>query len=360
MRLEGLRKKFGDFEALRGLTFSVEPGEFLTLLGPSGSGKTTLLRLISGILEPTEGKVFIGQRDVTRLPAHKRDIGFVFQNYALFPHMSVFDNIAFPLKVRRQPRDEIRRRIFAMLDQLELSGLEKRYPGQLSGGQQQRVALARAIAFEPEILLMDEPLGSLDKRLRQQLQIEIRRFQRELGITTIYVTHDQDEAFSMSDRIVVMHEGVVRQMATPIEIYRHPADLFVANFVGDLNRLEAEVVEVKGSIALVRTADGLAVSVRAESIAPGTTIIVSAVRPERVKVGRKIHADNCYRGRVTLLTFQGSHHVAEVDLSNGRRFLAQLPDEESNLQEGDEVWIGWDILDALVFSADGRNRRDAP
>ncbi|MEX2236033.1 MAG: ABC transporter ATP-binding protein [Dehalococcoidia bacterium] len=344
-----VQHRFGDFWALKGASLVAQDGEFLTLLGPSGSGKTSLLRIIGGLLRPTGGRVFIGERDVTSLPARKRNIGFVFQNYALFPHITVFENVAFPLRLRKLSRQEIVAKVKRVLELVELAGLETRYPSELSGGQQQRVALARAIVFEPTVLLMDEPLGSLDKRLRQQLQIELRRLQRELGITTIYVTHDQEEAFSMSDRIAVMRSGEIVQIDSPAKIYRSPADDFIANFVGDLNRFDGSIVQRNASGGLVRTTDGMSFRIPLHNVSGVAKAVICGVRPEHLRIGRKSQVDNCYRGTLSILNFQGSYYRAEINLETGRRLLAEIHSRTESLKEGDEVWVGWDSQDMMVF-----------
>jgi len=235
IRLEGVSKHYGALRAADDVDLTVAEGEFLTILGPSGSGKSTLLLLIAGLLAPTQGRIHLGARDVTEAPAQARNIGLVFQSYALFPHMTVFDNVAFPLGVRGVARDEARNRVSEALRLVRLAGMEQRRPAQLSGGQQQRVALARAIVFSPEILLLDEPLGALDRKLREQLQVELKQLQRTLGITTILVTHDQEEALSLSDRIVVLADGRIQQIASPQEAYLRPANRFVADFLGIAN-----------------------------------------------------------------------------------------------------------------------------
>src|SRR6266567_8624280 len=233
-----LSKSYGPATAVSGVSINVRAGEFLSLLGPSGSGKTTLLMMIAGFEAPTAGAIHIDDRDITELAPNKRNIGMVFQRYALFPHMSVADNIAFPLRMRRTPKAEIRRRVEAALALVQLEEYGGRLPSQLSGGQQQRIAVARALVFEPPVLLMDEPLGALDKNLREQMQIEIKRIQQSLGVTVIYVTHDQEEALTMSDRIAVMRNGCLEQIGSPTELYDNPATSFVADFVGKTNFLE--------------------------------------------------------------------------------------------------------------------------
>ena len=351
LRVHGVKHRFQDVWALRNVSIDVQPGEFLSLLGPSGSGKTTLLRIIAGMLEPTEGRVVVGDRDITRLPSQKRNMGFVFQNYALFPHMTVFENVAFPLTLRQVRAQELRRRVAEALQLVELSGLDRRYPAQLSGGQQQRVSLARAVVFRPEVLLMDEPLGSLDKRLRQQLQIELRRLQREIGVTTIYVTHDQEEAFSMSDRIAVMHQGSVAQVGAPPDIYRSPVDPFIANFVGDMNWFEVEVTDGANGIGCAQAPGGVMLRIAPVGERKSGQRVVCGVRPERLRVGRELKADQTFRGTLRVLTFQTGYFRAQVDLADGHRVLADLHEDRPAIGEGDEVLVGWDARDALIFPA---------
>lgn len=350
VRAENIWHKFGNFVALKGVSLDIAPGQFVSLLGPSGSGKTTLLRIIAGLLNPRTGRVFIDGRDVTRLPADKREIGFVFQNYALFPHLTVFENVAFALRLRRLPGEQVRRRVDSALEKVFLHGLPQRYPAELSGGQQQRVALARAIVFDPTVLLMDEPLGSLDKRLRQQLQLELRRLQREVGITTVYVTHDQEEAFTMSDRIAVIGHGEVHQLAAPEDVYRHPSNAFVAHFVGDLNYFEGKLATSTEGPAVLCTDSGLTIRVDARgAVAPGV-LVGCGIRPELVQVGSGVAGDNCYRAHVRTLTFRGSHYWADLLLPSGDTLIAMLP-SPSGVGEGDDVAVGWDAAEMRIFPA---------
>ena len=250
--LDGVSKSFGTFEAVREASFPISDGEFFTMLGPSGCGKTTTLRMIAGFEQPTAGKIELRGADVTDVPANRRNVNMVFQHYALFPHMSVYDNVAFGLKLKKVPKAEEKVRVSEILEIVALAGMEKRKPSQLSGGQQQRVALARALVNNPAALLLDEPLGALDVKLRRALQLELKRVQHETGTTFVYVTHDQEEALAMSDRIAVMNHGVVDQIGSPREIYEQPATPFVADFVGSLNALDVEVAELVGDNLVAR------------------------------------------------------------------------------------------------------------
>jgi spermidine/putrescine transport system ATP-binding protein len=283
VRLDRVTKRFGDVVAVDDLTLAIPPGEFFSLLGPSGCGKTTTLRMIGGFEEATEGKIYLGDADVTDLPPFKRATNTVFQSYALFPHLNVFENIAFGLRRRGTPTNEIRHQVAFMLKLVELPGFEERRPSQLSGGQQQRVALARALVNNPQVLLLDEPLGALDLKLRKQMQIELKRIQSEIGITFIFVTHDQEEAMTMSDRIAVMRSGKIEQLGTPEELYERPATEFVAGFLGVSNLLDAEVAARGERFAELRLADGT--MLRAPSAAlDGETKVRLGVRPEKLRV----------------------------------------------------------------------------
>src|SRR5688572_12513830 len=253
VELVGLSRRFGEVLAVDRLSLRMGSGECVTLLGPSGSGKTTTLMMIAGFVRPTTGEIYLGGQAITRRPPFKRNVGMVFQNYALFPHMTVFENVAFPLRMRRLRRGEIEAKVGQALDLVRLTGYEARYPRQLSGGQQQRVALARALVFNPPVLLMDEPLGALDKKLRQQMQLEIKHLHEQLGITVIYVTHDQEEALVMSDEIVVMRNGRIEQIGTPRGVYDDPRNNFVADFIGEANVLDGTIIKAEHSRYRVRT-----------------------------------------------------------------------------------------------------------
>ena len=283
VELIGIAKRFGATEVLRGVSLVVPRGELVCLLGPSGCGKTTLLRVLAGLVRPDEGRVLIRGADVTRTPPYERRIGLVFQNYALFPHMTVRDNVAFGLEARGVREPEIGGRIARTLALLRLTGLEHRYPRQLSGGQQQRVALARALVLNPDVLLLDEPLSNLDARLRQKVRDEIRALQRELGITTVLVTHDQEEALTLADRIVVLEAGAIVQSGTPLEVYRAPRNLFVADFLGEANVLRGRIAR-DGAAAVFITEAGLEVALGARTV--GHTRALLVLRPEAIELGR--------------------------------------------------------------------------
>src|SRR6266496_3046810 len=283
--LEGVSKGFGETRAVQDVTVAIGEGEFFSLLGPSGCGKTTTLRMIAGFEVPDEGRIVLQGKDVTSVLPSRRPVNMVFQQYALFPHMSIYDNIAFGLKVKRVPRGEHRERIEQLLRVVELEGLERRRPRQLSGGQQQRVALARALVNRPAALLLDEPLGALDVKLRKQMQLELKRIQSTLGTTFVYVTHDQEEALAMSDRIAVMNGGRVEQTGSPRDIYEHPSTAFVADFIGSLNALDLRIDELVGENAVMRLGEDERIVVPlGTGPRPGETVRV-AVRPERVQIG---------------------------------------------------------------------------
>jgi spermidine/putrescine transport system ATP-binding protein len=283
VRLGRVTKRFHEVTAVDDLSLAITRGEFFSMLGPSGCGKTTTLRMIGGFELPTSGSIHLGDADVTALPPYRRDVNTVFQNYALFPHLSVFDNVAFGLRRRRVAGDQIRRRVAEMLELVELPGYERRRPNQLSGGQQQRVALARALINHPKVLLLDEPLGALDLKLRKQMQIELKRIQTEVGITFIYVTHDQEEAMTMSDRIAVMRAGHIEQLGAPEDLYERPRTAFVAGFLGVSNLLEGEVAGRDGAYASVRLKDGTVLQALADGM-NGAKAVRVGVRPEKLRV----------------------------------------------------------------------------
>ncbi|WP_433595712.1 ABC transporter ATP-binding protein [Lysinibacillus xylanilyticus] len=307
VKIENVSKKFGQVHGVKDLDLHIKAGEFFTFLGPSGCGKTTTLRMIAGFYFPTEGKILFDDFDVTRLQPNKRNIGMVFQNYALFPHMTVDENIAFGLQVRKFSKAEIKQKVDRIRGLVHLAQYGNRKINELSGGQQQRVALARALVIEPDILLLDEPLSNLDAKLREETRVEIKRIQSELGVTTIYVTHDQMEAMSMSDRIMVMENGNVRQIGTPQEIYNRPSNRFVADFIGETNLIEAIIEAVNDDDVQVKTASGLVLTGRKQQSSPTLTHMIGdkvfiSIRPESINQGT---GENTVTGKITFVEFTG-------------------------------------------------------
>ncbi|HEY40584.1 MAG TPA: ABC transporter ATP-binding protein [Dehalococcoidia bacterium] len=340
LELKNICKSFGSLTVLADLSLNVYKGELCCLLGPSGCGKTTLLKIINGLLEPDSGAVLLAEKDITALPCQRRDLGMVFQNYALFPHMSVFDNVAYGLRRRRWSKDQIRSKVDGALALVRLPGYEKRRIHELSGGQQQRVALARALVIEPQALLLDEPLSNLDAKLRADMRDEIRRIQSQLGITTVYVTHDQEEAMSIADRIVVMNDGNIEQIGTPEDIYDNPATKFVATFVGSINFIPGEVTD--GELRLL----GCTYRIPAGSdLTPGK--VLCAIRPERIRLNA---GDNTViRGKVKESEYLGSivrYLVVVNDGDTSRELTVQVPVSQKPIGVGENVGleIGYDDI----------------
>ena len=344
IRFESVQKSYdGETYVVKGLDLILPHGEFLTLLGPSGSGKTTTLMMLAGFEQPTSGAIFMDGSRIDRVPSHKRNIGVVFQNYALFPHMSVADNVAYPLRMRRVARSEIATRVRAALDMVRMLGFEERRPSQLSGGQQQRVALARALVFEPKLVLMDEPLGALDKQLREHMQLEIKRLHGRLGVNVVYVTHDQGEALTMSDRVGVFNNGKIQQIAPPHELYEAPANAFVAQFIGENNAVAGRVVEIVGGHCALETADGTVIqAVVTDGIAIGDQVSLS-LRPEKIKL---LPADgtccNEIKARVSEVIYYGDHARVCTSACGRPDFTIKVASSNAlALRPGTEVSIGW-------------------
>ncbi|KQO75121.1 Fe3+/spermidine/putrescine ABC transporter ATP-binding protein [Rhizobium sp. Leaf262] len=337
---ENVQKTYdGKTLVVRDLNLAVQQGEFLTMLGPSGSGKTTTLMMLGGFEQPTSGHIRLGGQAVERLPPEKRDIGFVFQNYALFPHMTVHDNIGFPLRYREIKGAEAARRIKAAVDMVRLDGLSDRKPQQLSGGQQQRVALARAMVFDPKLILMDEPLGALDKQLREHMQVEIKQIQKRLGITMVYVTHDQSEALTMSDRIAIFHEGRIQQLSDPVSLYEAPENRFVANFIGDNNTLQCSVLEVEPAGYLLKMADGSLLRASGKDARVGDAVTVS-MRPERLNIYGDAQASqqNLIKGKILDTTFLGDRARLNVEVFGCEQIVASMsPKDALGLKPGNDV-----------------------
>jgi spermidine/putrescine ABC transporter ATP-binding subunit len=356
VRLDGVSKRFGPSIALDKAWLKIGRGEFMTLLGPSGCGKTTLLNLVAGFLSPNEGEIFIDGALVTDVPAFARQTGIVFQNYALFPHMNVANNVAYGLKARGVAKDEIRRRVSDVLAMMKLTGFEERKPRELSGGQQQRVALARALVIEPKVLLLDEPFSALDKNLRASMQVEVKEIQRRLGVTTIFVTHDQSEALSLSDRIAVMSAGRICQIDTPEALYRRPADRFVASFMGEGSLLRATIEQMQGGDAIVSIGRArVAVPAAPLSGLSAGTQVDLFVRPEHLYVGT---ADNAaFEGQVAAAIYQGGHvdlYVDAPEAANERLMMRLAARDAAGISgTGSKVAIAIIGEDAVAFPRAG-------
>lgn len=351
--VDAVSKSLGGQRVVREVSLSVRTGEFFSLLGPSGCGKSTTLRLIAGFEKPCDGRIFINGSLPNGTPAFVRDVNLVFQNYALFPHMTVWENVAFGLQMMKRPRQVIEEDVARMLGRVRLTGLENRHPGQLSGGQQQRVALARALVTQPSVVLLDEPLGALDLKLRKEMQFELKHLQRSLGHTFIYVTHDQEEALAMSDRIAVMHEGRVLQVGTPEEIYESPATRFVADFIGETNLLPARVTGKAGDHWLVES-DGLRFEAGKGSPGPGGEEIFLSIRPEKVRLGGvDPGAPNRFSGTVEHSAYFGSARLIHVRLTPATLICLRQPNGDGPApQPGERVDLDFPVEALSVLGSD--------
>ena len=354
LHLVNLTKTFGDFKAVDNLSLTIPAGSFFALLGPSGCGKTTTLRMVAGLEEPTSGQIKLGQEDITNLPPYKRWVNTVFQSYALFPHLTIYENVAFGL--RRQKATDIDKQVQAMLELVELATQAQKKPQQLSGGQQQRVAVARALINEPDVLLLDEPLGALDLKLRRQMQLELKRIQTEVGITFVHVTHDQEEAMTMADTIAVMNEGKIEQMGSPVQIYEHPKTAFVANFLGQTNLFEGTVAGIEGDELAVKVKETtIFVPLSSTEIRSGR--IVLGVRPEKVKIvdqGKPGLPKNQINGSIKLTAFVGVSTQYEVITNWGQEVSAfeQNIDPTDLGRPGQAVTLAWEPRHSFVLDPD--------
>ncbi|RST57481.1 ABC transporter ATP-binding protein [Siminovitchia terrae] len=349
--LNNVVKNFDDNVVVKNINMDIKSGEFLTLLGPSGCGKTTTLRMIAGFEQPTDGEVIIDGKEVSNIPPHKRDVNTVFQSYALFPHMNVSDNVAFGLKMKKINKDDIKRRVMEALKLVQLEGFAKRKPDQLSGGQKQRVAIARALVNSPKVLLLDEPLGALDLKLRKQMQVELKHLQQKLGITFIYVTHDQEEALTMSDRIAVMNGGIIEQLGTPDEIYDRPASRFVADFIGETNLFEGKVVGLDEQHAY------LDLSGHKVPIIPTTKVsldeeVSMAIRPERVQLHNELNgAGFAIPGKVVEHIYVGSIIKTVVSLPGGDQVTVnKTPEVAHSFAVDQDVYVNWEPDKAVIIA----------
>ena len=337
---------------VKNLNLSIPSGEFLTMLGPSGSGKTTCLMMLAGFETATHGQIFLDGVPINNVPPHKRDIGMVFQNYALFPHMTVAENLAFPLKVRKMGRADVEQRVLRALDMVQLAEFGGRRPAQLSGGQQQRVAVARALVFDPKLVLMDEPLGALDKQLREQMQYEIKHIHDNLGITVVYVTHDQSEALTMSNRIAVFNDGIIQQLAPPADLYERPDNSFVAQFIGENNKLIGKVVEVADGACTVALGSGEQVRALPVNIDGAGSPTMLSLRPERVMLAPKEgECDTMVPGRVEELIYLGDHIRTRMTVCGRDDFIVKIPNAMRNegLVPGQQVSLGWRLEDCRAL-----------
>ena len=334
-----VEKRFGSNLVVRKMNMEIYEGEFLTLLGPSGCGKTTTLRMIAGFEDATSGIIKAQGERVENKEPYQRDVNTVFQNYALFPHMTVFDNVAYGLTIKKVPKDEIRQRVAEMLELVQLTDYERRKPDELSGGQKQRVAIARALINRPKVLLLDEPLGALDLKLRKQMQIELKRLQKKLGITFVYVTHDQEEALTMSDRIAVMNAGVIEQLGTPMEIYDHPLTRFVAGFIGESNIFDGTVTAVEGDLLRVDTPAGKLLT-RGSGFAVGEEMHVS-IRPEYLEAGERSADGFDLPARIKDFTYMGTVVKTALDMADGTELKLSRFEQDANAHEGDKVYLSW-------------------
>lgn len=335
----------GENLVVKNLNLEIREGEFLTMLGPSGSGKTTCLMMLAGFETATHGEILLQGKPINRIPPERRNIGMVFQNYALFPHKSVAENLAFPLRVRKMSKDEIARKVKRALNMVNMDKFANRMPGQLSGGQQQRVAVARALVFEPALVLMDEPLGALDKQLREQMQYEIKQIHEQSGLTVVYVTHDQSEAMTMSDRIAVFNNGVIQQLASPSELYEKPENAFVARFIGESNELKGTISSIDGAERCkVKLDGGHNISATAGPAIRAAGDARVSLRPERIVVGEAARAcDNVFDGGVKDLIYYGDHLRVVIQVCGRNDFIVKLPNDGAarQLRIGDSVNVGW-------------------
>lgn len=349
LELENVSKMYGDFHAVTSVNLTVYPGEFVTLLGPSGSGKTTILQMIAGFVRPSEGRIKLEGKDISNTPPNKRNLGFVFQDYALFPHMNVFQNIAYPLKIRRKSKEEIKQSVEKMLELVQLSDFAHRKPSELSGGQQQRVALARALVFEPTLILMDEPLGALDKKLREHVQMEIKRIQEITGVTIIFVTHDQEEALVMSDRIAVLNKSYLVQIGSPQELYETPVNYFVADFIGQNNFLKGTVTKIENGKMTVNLNQNnrMLLEHDNEDIRINQSVYVS-IRPEKLRLvqaeGTEANSgQNGLTGEIDKVVYLGDSlkYSIKIENENEPLYLSVVTNNQIVFSKGQRVMVTW-------------------
>lgn len=352
VEIKNVNKIFGENHVVHDLDLTIYEGEFLTMLGPSGCGKTTILRMIGGFEEPTEGQILIEGERVEEKEAHRRNVNTVFQSYALFPHMNIYNNIAYGLKIKKVPKDVIKKRVEEMLLLVQLSGFEKRYPGQLSGGQKQRVAIARALINEPKVLLLDEPLGALDLKLRKEMQLELKNLQKKLGITFVYVTHDQEEALTMSDRIAIMNKGYLDQLDTPVRVYEKPATRFVADFIGESNIFEATLADITGLLGVINLEVGSGLCLLDEELDYSISeMIYACVRPEKILYSKEEVEGFQIKGVVKEQIYVGNIIKSNVLLATGQTIKISRLDIDEVPKVGENINIYWNLDDVVVMKS---------
>jgi len=343
----------GKVLVVKDLNLDIAEGEFITMLGPSGSGKTTCLMMLAGFETPTNGEIYLDKNPISNIPPHKRGIGMVFQNYALFPHMTVYENLAFPLRVRKISKEDADKKIDKALSMVSLTGFEHRMPGQLSGGQQQRVAVARALVFDPAVVLMDEPLGALDKNLRESMQYEIKHIHESIGVTVVYVTHDQGEALTMSNRIAVFNDGKVQQLSSPDKLYEEPVNSFVAEFIGENNRFSGQVTDISKDKCKVKLDDGSEILANPITVKSNGEKTIVSLRPERALINTQDKMENNFKGKIEEVIYHGDHTRVRLNLLGNKDFILKVPNSTANMdiKVGNQINVSWNSLDARALDS---------
>ncbi len=352
VRFDKVDKSYdGKVLVVKDLNLDIAEGEFITMLGPSGSGKTTCLMMLAGFETPTNGEIYLDKNPISNIPPHKRGIGMVFQNYALFPHMTVYENLAFPLRVRKVSKEDTDKKIDKALSMVSLTGFENRMPGQLSGGQQQRVAVARALVFDPAVVLMDEPLGALDKNLRESMQYEIKHIHESIGVTVVYVTHDQGEALTMSNRIAVFNDGKVQQLSSPDKLYEEPVNSFVAEFIGENNRFSGQVTDDSKDKCKVKLDDGSEILANPIAVKSSGEKTIVSLRPERALINTKEKMENNFKGKIEEVIYHGDHTRVRLNLLGNKDFILKVPNSSANMdiKLGNQINVSWNSFDARAL-----------
>jgi putative spermidine/putrescine transport system ATP-binding protein len=352
VRFDKVDKSYdGKVLVVKDLNLDIAEGEFVTMLGPSGSGKTTCLMMLAGFETPTNGEIYLDKNPISNIPPHKRGIGMVFQNYALFPHMTVYENLAFPLRVRKISKEDESKKIDKALSMVSLTGFENRMPGQLSGGQQQRVAVARALVFDPAVVLMDEPLGALDKNLRESMQYEIKHIHESIGVTVVYVTHDQGEALTMSNRIAVFNDGKVQQLSSPDKLYEEPVNSFVAEFIGENNRFSGQVTDFSKDKCKVKLDDGSEILANPIAVKSNGEKTIVSLRPERALINTKEKMENNFKGKIEEVIYHGDHTRVRLNLLGNKDFILKVPNSSANMdiKLGNQINVSWNSFDARAL-----------